>query len=83
MHAEIRPGDGAQTIPEVFERRRFRAILDFRCRDEEEANGGTGNGGADNGGTDGGVTTSPDPTETEDPGGTRGNGNGGLFGGTG
>ena len=57
--------------------------FDFRCRDEEEANGGTGNGGADNGGTDGGVTTSPDPTETEDPGGTRGNGNGGLFGGTG
>ncbi|MEU6337033.1 transglycosylase domain-containing protein [Streptomyces cellulosae] len=57
--------------------------FDFRCRDEEEANGGTGNGGADSGGTDGGVTTSPDPTETEDPGGTRGNGNGGLFGGTG
>jgi membrane peptidoglycan carboxypeptidase len=57
--------------------------FDFRCRDEEEANGGTGNGGADNGGTDGGVTTSPDPTETEDPGGTRGNGNGGLFGGGG
>ncbi|WP_210635451.1 transglycosylase domain-containing protein [Streptomyces sp. GESEQ-13] len=57
--------------------------FDFRCRDEEEANGGTGNGGADNGGADGGVTTSPDPTETEDPGGTRGNGNGGLFGGTG
>ncbi|GHE31564.1 penicillin-binding protein [Streptomyces cellulosae] len=58
--------------------------FDFRCRDEEEEDGGTGNGGADNGGTDGGVTTSPDPTETEDPGGTRGGGNGGgLFGGSG
>ncbi len=58
--------------------------FDFRCRDEEEDDGGTGNGGGDNGGTDGGVTTSPDPTESEDPGDSRGGGNGGgLFGGTG
>ncbi|MEU0577372.1 transglycosylase domain-containing protein [Streptomyces griseoincarnatus] len=57
--------------------------FDFRCRDEEEDDGGTENGGGDNGGTDGGVTTSPDPTESEDPGGSRGGGNGGLFGGTG
>ncbi|MEU2991189.1 transglycosylase domain-containing protein [Streptomyces griseoincarnatus] len=57
--------------------------FDFRCRDEEEDDGGTGNGGGDNGGTDGGVTTSPDPTESEEPGDSRGGGNGGLFGGTG
>ncbi|CAL9495642.1 transglycosylase domain-containing protein [Streptomyces althioticus] len=57
--------------------------FDFRCRDEEEDDGGTGNGGGDNGGTDGGASTSPDPTESEDPGGPRGGGNGGLFGGSG
>ncbi|MGA5315649.1 transglycosylase domain-containing protein [Streptomyces pseudogriseolus] len=58
--------------------------FDFRCRDEEEEDGGTGNGGTDNGGTDGGVSTSPDPTETEDPGGPRGSDSGGgLFGGSG
>ncbi|MFZ4152387.1 transglycosylase domain-containing protein [Streptomyces pseudogriseolus] len=58
--------------------------FDFRCRDEEEEDGGNGNGGTDNGGTDGGVTTSPDPTETEDPGGPRGSDSGGgLFGGSG
>ncbi|MFF9664614.1 transglycosylase domain-containing protein [Streptomyces althioticus] len=57
--------------------------FDFRCRDEEEDDGGTGNGGGDNGGTDGGASSSPDPTESEDPGGPRGGGNGGLFGGSG
>ncbi|MEV5917665.1 transglycosylase domain-containing protein [Streptomyces pseudogriseolus] len=58
--------------------------FDFRCRDEEEEDGGTGNGGTDNGGTDGGVSSSPDPTETEDPGGPRGSDSGGgLFGGSG
>ncbi|CAL9489784.1 transglycosylase domain-containing protein [Streptomyces sp. enrichment culture] len=53
--------------------------FDFRCRDEEEEDGGTENGGGDNGGTDGGVTTSPDPSESEDPGGSRGGDNGGGF----
>ncbi len=53
--------------------------FDFRCRDEGEADGGTGDGGGDNGGTDGGVSTSPDPSTSEDPGGTRGGGNGGGF----
>ncbi|WP_435838681.1 transglycosylase domain-containing protein [Streptomyces albogriseolus] len=53
--------------------------FDFRCRDEGEADGGTGDGGGDNGGTDGGVSSSPDPSTSEDPGGTRGGGNGGGF----
>ncbi|MBT3162552.1 penicillin-binding protein [Streptomyces sp. Vc74B-19] len=58
--------------------------FDFRCRDDDdEENGGTGPGGNDNGGTDGGASSSPDPTESEDPGGPRGSGNGGLFGGGG
>ncbi|GGX12181.1 penicillin-binding protein [Streptomyces malachitofuscus] len=59
------------------------APFDFRCNDDdEEETGGTGPGGTDSGGTDGGVTTSPDPTESGDPGTSRGNGNGGsLFGG--
>ncbi|MEU5520993.1 transglycosylase domain-containing protein [Streptomyces sp. NPDC093250] len=58
------------------------APLDFRCKDDdEEETGGTGPGGTDSGGTDGGVTSSPDPTESGDPGTSRGNGNGGLFGG--
>ncbi|MEQ8145759.1 transglycosylase domain-containing protein [Streptomyces sp. OP7] len=55
--------------------------FDFRCRDEEEENGGTGPGGSDNGGTDGGASSSPDPTDSEDPGGPRGGGNGGFLGG--
>ncbi len=42
--------------------------------------GGTDTGGTDNGGTDGGVTASP--TESDDSGNSRGNGNGGLFGGS-
>ncbi|MFJ3667963.1 transglycosylase domain-containing protein [Streptomyces sp. NPDC090106] len=37
-------------------------------------------GGTDTGGTDGGTTSSPSATESEDT--TRGNGNGGLFGGS-
>ncbi|WP_458244732.1 transglycosylase domain-containing protein [Streptomyces sp. MAI_2237] len=41
------------------------------------------NGGTDTGGTDGGVTSSPTATDTTGTGSTRGNGNGGLFGGTG
>jgi membrane peptidoglycan carboxypeptidase len=50
----------------------------FGC---EEDTGGQ-NGGADNGGTDGGASTEPSPTGTElDGGSTRGNGNGGIFGG--
>ncbi|WP_234331809.1 transglycosylase domain-containing protein [Streptomyces sp. NRRL S-455] len=50
----------------------------FGCEDD----GGTDNGGTDNGGTDGGVSTPPTPTETNvDGGNSRGNGNGGLFGG--
>ncbi|MFF9141890.1 transglycosylase domain-containing protein [Streptomyces albogriseolus] len=53
--------------------------FDFRCRDEGGADGGTADGGGDNGGTDGGVSTSPDPSTSEDPGGTRGGGNGGGF----
>lgn len=46
----------------------------FECEDT----GGTETGGTETGGTDGGVTSSP--TESEDPGNTRGNGNGGIFG---
>ncbi|MEV0219446.1 transglycosylase domain-containing protein [Streptomyces sp. NPDC050704] len=42
--------------------------------------GGTDTGGTDAGGTDGGVTASPTESET---GNSRGNGNGGIFGGTG
>ncbi|WP_406475843.1 transglycosylase domain-containing protein [Streptomyces sp. NBC_01615] len=41
--------------------------------------GGTVTGGTDTGGTDGGVTATPTETTTSS---TRGNGNGGLFGGT-
>ncbi|MEU1082274.1 transglycosylase domain-containing protein [Streptomyces sp. NPDC005908] len=55
--------------------------FDFRCRDEDEETGGTGPGGSDNGGTDGGASSSPDPTDSEDPGGPRGGGNGGFLGG--
>ncbi|WSQ10440.1 penicillin-binding protein [Streptomyces sp. NBC_01231] len=47
------------------------------CQFEWQCTGDTG--GTDTGGTDGGVTSSPTPTESE--GNTRGNGNGGLFGG--
>lgn len=46
----------------------------FPCEDT----GGTETGGNETGGTDGGVSSSP--TESEDPGNTRGNGNGGIFG---
>jgi membrane peptidoglycan carboxypeptidase len=42
--------------------------------------GGTETGGTDTGGTDGGVTSPP--VESDDTGNSRGNGNGGLFGGT-
>lgn len=38
-------------------------------------------GGTDTGGTNGGVTSSPTATDTTGTGNTRGNGNGGLFGG--
>ncbi|WP_330282866.1 transglycosylase domain-containing protein [Streptomyces sp. NBC_00588] len=41
----------------------------------------TDTGGTDTGGTDGGVTPSPTATETGGTGNSRGNGNGGLFGG--
>ncbi|RPF34817.1 transglycosylase domain-containing protein [Streptomyces sp. TLI_185] len=41
----------------------------------------TDTGGTDTGGTDGGVTSSPTATDTSGTGNTRGNGNGGLFGG--
>ncbi|WP_405616295.1 transglycosylase domain-containing protein [Streptomyces sp. NBC_00076] len=47
------------------------------CQFEWQCTGDTA--GTDTGGTDGGVTSSPTPTESE--GNTRGNGNGGLFGG--
>ncbi|MER8005302.1 MULTISPECIES: transglycosylase domain-containing protein [unclassified Streptomyces] len=40
------------------------------------------NGGTDTGGTDGGVTSTPTATDTSGTGSTRGNGNGGLFGGS-
>ncbi|MEU1041936.1 transglycosylase domain-containing protein [Streptomyces sp. NPDC005907] len=50
---------------------------DWNCNN----NGGTNTGGTDTGGTDGGVTSSP--TESTGTGNTRGNGNGGLFGGPG
>ncbi|MFJ9905355.1 transglycosylase domain-containing protein [Streptomyces sp. NPDC101152] len=40
-------------------------------------------GGTNTGGTDGGVTSSPTATDTSGTGNTRGNGNGGLFGGPG
>ncbi|WP_185008884.1 transglycosylase domain-containing protein [Streptomyces sp. AK010] len=48
-----------------------------------ENDGGTENGGSTgNGGTDGGATTEPTPTDTNlDGGNSRGNGNGGFFGG--
>ncbi|MGW1063822.1 transglycosylase domain-containing protein [Streptomyces aureus] len=64
--------------------------FDFRCQNNDGGTdtggtdtGGTDTGGTDTGGTDGGVTTSP--TATTSTGSTRGNGNGngGLFGGTG
>ncbi|WP_018547610.1 transglycosylase domain-containing protein [Streptomyces sp. LaPpAH-108] len=55
----------------------------FGCRDGGNENGGNGNGGGtDNGGTDGGPGgTDPSPTLSETTGTTRGNGNGGFFGG--
>ncbi|WP_030938884.1 transglycosylase domain-containing protein [Streptomyces sp. NRRL S-646] len=43
----------------------------------------TDTGGTDTGGTDGGVTSTPTATDTSGTGNNRGNGNGGLFGGTG
>ncbi|NEE09167.1 penicillin-binding protein [Streptomyces sp. SID7499] len=48
-----------------------------------ENDGGTENGGSTgNGGTDGGASTEPTPTDTNlDGGNSRGNGNGGIFGG--
>jgi membrane peptidoglycan carboxypeptidase len=47
-----------------------------------EEDGGAQNGGTGNGGTDGGASTEPTPTDTNlDGGNTRGNGNGGIFGG--
>ncbi|MFD5227723.1 transglycosylase domain-containing protein [Streptomyces qaidamensis] len=50
----------------------------FGCEDD----GGAQNGGTGNGGTDGGVSPEPTPTDTNlDGGNTRGNGNGGIFGG--
>ncbi|MFJ5996868.1 transglycosylase domain-containing protein [Streptomyces sp. NPDC092370] len=50
----------------------------FGCEDD----GGAQNGGTGNGGTDGGASTEPSPTDTNlDGGNTRGNGNGGIFGG--
>ncbi|MFF6875057.1 transglycosylase domain-containing protein [Streptomyces sp. NPDC012474] len=50
----------------------------FGCEDD----GGAQNGGTDNGGTDGGVSPEPTPTDTNlDGGNSRGNGNGGIFGG--
>ncbi|MFI8188454.1 transglycosylase domain-containing protein [Streptomyces sp. NPDC085946] len=46
-------------------------------------NGNGNDGGTDTGGTDeGGVTSTPTATETGETGSTRGNGNGGLFGGS-
>ncbi|MEV6962049.1 transglycosylase domain-containing protein [Streptomyces sp. NPDC051207] len=51
---------------------------DFDC----EESGGNTNGGADTGGG-GDVTPTPTMTETGEPGNSRGNSNGGLFGGTG
>ncbi|WP_435885506.1 transglycosylase domain-containing protein [Streptomyces collinus] len=50
----------------------------FGCEDD----GGAQNGGTGNGGTDGGTSPEPTPTDTNlDGGNTRGNGNGGIFGG--
>ncbi|PNG23911.1 transglycosylase domain-containing protein [Streptomyces cahuitamycinicus] len=50
----------------------------FGCEDD----GGAENGGTANGGTDGGVSPEPTPTDTNlDGGNSRGNGNGGIFGG--
>ncbi|MEU6917829.1 transglycosylase domain-containing protein [Streptomyces olindensis] len=47
-----------------------------------ESDGGGQNGGADSGGADGGTSPEPTPTDTNlDGGNTRGNGNGGIFGG--
>ncbi|MFF5310043.1 transglycosylase domain-containing protein [Streptomyces massasporeus] len=47
-----------------------------------EEDGGAQNGGTGNGGTDGGASTEPTPTDTNlDGGNSRGNGNGGFFGG--
>ncbi|WP_184560926.1 transglycosylase domain-containing protein [Streptomyces paradoxus] len=47
-----------------------------------EEDGGAQNGGTGNGGTDGGASTEPTPTDTNlDGGNSRGNGNGGIFGG--
>ncbi|MBJ7902042.1 transglycosylase domain-containing protein [Streptomyces sp. NPDC091385] len=56
----------------------------FGCHDGGNQNGGNDNGGTDNGGVDGGPGgTDPSPTlsETSGTGTTRGNGNGGFFGG--
>ncbi|MET7982321.1 transglycosylase domain-containing protein [Streptomyces sp. NPDC005281] len=60
--------------------------FDFNCNNNGGTTGGTPTGGTDTGatgagGTDGGVTTSPSATATT--GSSRGNGNGGLFGGSG
>ncbi|MFE1249172.1 transglycosylase domain-containing protein [Streptomyces sp. NPDC058735] len=47
-----------------------------------QTDGGAQNGGPGNGGTDGGASTEPSPTDTNlDGGNSRGNGNGGIFGG--
>ncbi|MGW0610361.1 transglycosylase domain-containing protein [Streptomyces sp. NPDC002788] len=47
-----------------------------------ENDGGTENGGPGNGGTDGGASSEPTPTDTNlDGGNSRGNDNGGIFGG--
>ncbi|GHF73380.1 transglycosylase domain-containing protein [Streptomyces griseosporeus] len=51
----------------------------WKCEDPTTT-GGTDTGGTDAGGTDGGVSTSPSPTASD--GSTKGNGNGGLFGGS-
>ncbi|MFF4539751.1 transglycosylase domain-containing protein [Streptomyces aureus] len=64
--------------------------FDFRCQNNDGGTdtggtdtGGTDTGGTDTGGTDGGVTTSPTATTTTGSTRGNGNGNGGLFGGTG
>ncbi|MFJ1972685.1 transglycosylase domain-containing protein [Streptomyces sp. NPDC087903] len=49
------------------------------CQFEFQCPGETG--GTDSGGTDGGVSSSPSVTESTGNGNTRGNGNGGIFGG--
>ncbi|WP_338698367.1 transglycosylase domain-containing protein [Streptomyces sp. Q6] len=52
---------------------------DWNCNNDGGATGGTDTGGT----TDGGVTSSPSASTTDGSGNSRGNGNGGLFGGTG